>query len=206
MAQIPAARQGQARPARLQRRLGRQDLQGPRRSFASTHRQKASLRRPPPRPRTLGGRPHGLLEMRPEHPPRPRAKDPHPASRPPTLQARRGCRPPPRPMARTPAAATAQKHDLRQWNRVRPPPQAQRKAQGEDLLLRSPQPLAERRHRKRHRPHAQIPAAQNRPRRPAARLDPRCRRTLQQHPAKMPWLENPRRGILTPPQTVALGM
>jgi len=110
------------------------------------------------------------------------------------------------PVAWRPAARPAQDHDLRQWNGVRPPSPAWRGPRREDLLLRSAQPVAERRHRERHRTPAPLPAAQDRSRQPVATRPARRRRPLQRHPTQGPWLEHPRRGILTPPQTVALQM
>ena len=72
-----------------------------------------------------------------------------------------------------------------------------------NLLLRSPQPLAKGRHRKRHRtPARYLPARQTST--PSTTSSRRLHRRLQQHAPKVPRLQNPRRGLL--PQTVALQM
>ena len=73
-----------------------------------------------------------------------------------------------------------------------------------DLLLRPPRPLAEGRHRERHRAAAAHPAPQNRPRHAGARPLHPARPDLQQHAAQMPRLPNPSRGLLG--STVALEM
>ena len=63
-----------------------------------------------------------------------------------------------------------------------------------NLLLRSPRPLAKRRHRKRHRTNAPLPAPQHR-----SRNHPRPRTSMPASPPtttppKMSWLQNPGRG------------
>ena len=63
-----------------------------------------------------------------------------------------------------PRPAPAQDHHLRQRHRVRPASPAHRPARHPYLLLRSPQPLAKRRRRKRHRTPAKTLAAQDKPR------------------------------------------
>jgi Helix-turn-helix domain len=84
-----------------------------------------------------------------------------------------------------PAALAPANRHLRQRHRVCPPSRASPPRPG-NLLLRSARPLAERRHRKRHRPHAPLHPPQDRPRHAAARALPRPRQRLQQHTAKMP--------------------
>lgn len=147
---------------------------------------RASRRdRPAPRSRSLGSRPDGLRPLRTAHPHAARAHEPRPRGRTHRLQARRAGR---RGHCRCPvrlASSPAPDRDLRQWNRVRPSLRS-RRARDPDLLLRPPCPLAERRHRKCHRPHAPLPAAKDRSRRTRRTSLRHHPRRLQQHPAQMP--------------------
>ena len=191
------ARQAQARLAPQAAALLRRPHQAP-----CFHRLAPAEAVGPPHLRPLGSRPHALRHPRPGRPRRARTQVPRSSS----SQAANPARPNPPQTSSTPGSPSprslrrsitfdngtefAQHHLLTDQLGIR------------DLLLRPAQPLAEGRRRKRHRPPATILAPQDQPRHPHPTRPRQPHRALQQHPPKMPRLQNTRRSLLRP--TVAL--
>src|SRR3546814_16357981 len=76
------------------------------------------------------------------------------------------------------ARAAATVDHLRQWHRIYPPSPHRKATRYPGLLLRSARPMAERRHRKRHRSPPSIPPPKNQPRRLAPQRLRRDRKSV----------------------------